>query len=103
MKIDHIARCRDLAFVDGVRDLESCKGGLTPGLSARKPRRLVRERSAGMIEFIGDALHAVIGLRDRGRRERIGRDDVGAGEEVRQMNLADRVRAAQIEQVVVNV
>jgi hypothetical protein len=39
LKIDHIARCRDLAFVDGVRDLESCKGGLTPGLSARKPRR----------------------------------------------------------------
>ena len=46
-------------------------------------------------------LHAVVGLRDRGRRERVGRDDVGAGAQVGEMDVADRVGLGEIEQVVV--
>ncbi len=54
-----------------------------------------------MVELVGDALHAVIGLRDLGGGERVGGNDVGAGAEVSQMDVAHRLRPAQIEQVVV--
>ena len=56
---------------------------------------------AGDVELVGDFFHAVVGLGDRGRRERVGRDDIGAGAQVGDVNVADRVRAAQVEQIVV--
>ena len=68
---------------------------------SRLRRRFARQRRAGDVEFVGDALHAVIGLGDRGRGKRVGRDDVGAGAEVGEMDVAHRVRPAQIEQIVV--
>jgi hypothetical protein len=40
-------------------------------------------------------------LRNGGRREGIGRYDIGAGMEIGEMNIADRLRAAEIEQIVV--
>ena len=67
----------------------------------RRRGRLARQRGAGVVELVGDALHAVIGLRDRGRGERVGGNDVGAGAEISQMDVAHRVRPAQIEQVVI--
>ena len=67
----------------------------------RRRGRLARQRRAGMVELVGDALHAVIGLRDLGGGECVGGDDVGAGAKVSQMDVAHRVRPAQIEQVVV--
>ncbi len=62
---------------------------------------LARQRGAGVVELVGDALHAVIGLRDRGRGKRVGRDDIGAGAEIFEMDLAHRIRPAQIEQIVI--
>ena len=53
------------------------------------------------VQLVGDLLHAVIGLRDRRRGERVGRDDVGAGAEVGEMDVAHRLRLAEIEQIVV--
>ena len=64
-------------------------------------RRVARQRRARRVEFVGDALHAVIGLRDGGGGEGVGRDDVGAGAEIGEMNVAHGVRTAQIEQIVV--
>ena len=54
-----------------------------------------------MVELVGDALQAVIGLRDLGGGERVGGNDVGAGAKVSEMNVAHRLRPAQIEQIVV--
>ena len=64
------------------------------GGRAREPRALD-------VELVRDVLHAVVGLRDRGRGERVGRDDVGAGAEIFEMDFADRVRLREDEQVVV--
>ena len=64
-------------------------------------RRLMRQPRALAVELVGDLRHAVIGLRDRGRGKCIRRDDVGAGAKIREMDLADRIRSAEIEQVVV--
>ncbi len=62
---------------------------------------LAREPGALDVELVRDLLHAVVGLRDRGRRERVGRDDVGAGAEIFEVDFADRVRLREDEQVVV--
>ncbi len=64
------------------------------GGGAREPRALD-------VELVRDLLHAVVGLRDRGRRERVGRDDVGAGAEIFQMDFPDRVGLREDQQVVV--
>ena len=53
------------------------------------------------VQLVGDLLHAVVGLRDRRRGERVGRDDVGAGAEIGEMDVAHRLRLAQVEQIVV--
>ena len=62
------------------------------------PRAMIggraRELRALEVEFVGDVRHAVVGLRDRGRGERVGRDDVGAGAEIGEMDVADRVGLA---------
>ena len=59
------------------------------------------EPRAFQVQFVGDLRHAVIGLRDTGRGERVGGDDVGAGAKIREMDGADRVRPAEIEEIVV--
>ena len=58
---------------------------------------------AGAVEVVGELAHAVVGLRDRGRRERVRRHDVGARSEVGVVDAADRVRLGDVEQVVVAV
>jgi hypothetical protein len=63
--------------------------------------RFPRQARALGVEFIGDVRHAVVGLRDAGRRKSVGRDDVGAGAEISEVNGAHGVRTAEIEQVVV--
>ena len=60
-----------------------------------------REPGALDVELMRDALHAVVGLRDAGRGERVGRDDVGAGAEIGEMDVADLGRLAEDEQIVV--
>jgi hypothetical protein len=67
----------------------------------RLARGLMRQRGAGDIELVGDALHAVIGLRDRGRGKGVGRDDVGAGAEILEMDFAHSIGPTQVEQVVI--
>ena len=67
----------------------------------RQRRRFARERRPGLIKLIGDAFHAVIGLRNRRRGKRIGGDDVGAGAKISEVDVAHGVRTAEIEQVVV--
>ena len=62
---------------------------------------LAREPGAFEVQLVGDLGHAVVGLRDAGRGERVGRDDVGAGAEIGEVDGAHRVRPRQIEQIVV--
>ena len=82
--------------IDAVRlvgpSAPATKRGL-PSSRAALVRRLARQPRALAVELIGDVRHAVVGLRDRGRRERVGRDDVGAGLVVGVVNFADRVGA----------
>ena len=56
--------------------------------------RLAREPRAFEVELVGDLCHAVVGLRDAGRGEGVGRDDVGAGAEIGEMDGADGVGLA---------
>ena len=64
-------------------------------------RRMAREARAFEIELVGDLRHAVVGLRDAGRGEGVGRDNIRAGAEIGEVNGANRVRTTQIEQIVV--
>ncbi len=57
--------------------------------------------SAFEIELVGDAGHAVIGLRDARGGEGVGRDDIGASTEVSEMNVTDLGRLAENKEVVV--
>ena len=59
------------------------------------------EPCAFHIEFMGDALHAVIGLGNARRGEGVGGDDVGAGAEVVEVNVANGAGLAEDQQVVV--
>ena len=70
-------------------------------LGLRGIGRRARESRALEVELVGDAGEPVVGLGDAGRGEGVGRDDVGAGAEIGQMNLADLVGLAEDEQIVV--
>ena len=59
------------------------------------------ELGAFAIELVRMVGQAVVGLRDRGRGEGVGRDDVGAGAEIGEMNVAHRVGLGQDQEVVV--
>ena len=63
-------------------------------LVLRDARGVAGEARAFEVEFVGDLRHVVIGLRDRGRGEGVGRDDVGAGAEIGEVDGAHRVRPA---------
>ena len=54
-----------------------------------------------MLSSWHERLHAVIGLGDRGRGEGVGLDDVGAGLEIAQVNVADGLGLRQRQQIVV--
>ena len=64
------------------------------GGGARQPRSVA-------VEFIGEVRHVVVGLRDRGRGKRVGRDDVGARAQIIGVDVLDRLRLRQDQQVVV--
>ena len=70
-------------------------------LVLRDARGVAGEAGAFEVQFVGDLRHGVIGLRDAGRGEGVGRDDVGAGAEIGEVDGAHRVRPAEIEQIVV--
>ena len=83
-------------------------GPSAPATKRRRPSsfsaataRLAREPRAFAVELVDDRLEAVVGLGDRGGREGVGLDDVGAGAEIVQVDVADRVGLGQDEQVVV--
>ena len=52
-----------------------------------------RELCAVAVEFVGEVRHVVVGLRDRGRGERVGGDDVGAGAQIIGVDILDRLAA----------
>ena len=53
------------------------------------------------VEFVGEVRHVVVGLRDRRRGERVGRDDVGARAQVIGVDVLDRLRLRQDQKIVV--
>ena len=55
----------------------------------------------GQIQFVGQFLCAVVGLRNGVGVEGVGLDDVGAGVQIRAMDGGDDVWLGQAEQVVV--
>ncbi len=59
------------------------------------------ELGARHVQLVGELLQTVIGLRDARGGEGVGRDDVGAGLEVGEMDVADRVGPGEVEQIVV--
>ena len=60
-----------------------------------------RELCAVAVEFIGEIRHVVVGLRDRGRGKGVGGDDVGAGAQIIGVDVLDRLRLGQDQQIVV--
>jgi hypothetical protein len=60
-----------------------------------------RQPGALQVHLIGDAGEVVIGLRNRGRGKRVGGDDVGAGAQIFGVDVLDRFRLRQDQQVVV--
>jgi len=64
-------------------------------------RSLACDQCRLAVEFVCQPLHAVIGLGDGGARESVGLDDVGAGLEIAQMDVAHRLRLGQHQEIVV--
>ena len=64
-------------------------------------RGVAGEAGAFTAHLIGDVGEVVIGLRDRGRGEGVGGDDVGAGAQIFGVNVLDRLRLGQDQQIVV--
>ena len=62
-------------------------------------RRLAREPRPLDVHVAHGRLEPVVGLADRGRRERVRRRDVGAGGEVLPVDVEHDVRPGQVEQV----
>ncbi len=58
-----------------------------------------RESRALLAHLRREALERVVGLADRGRGERVRRRDVGAGLEVRIVDLRDDVRRRQVQEI----
>ena len=77
--IVHVGRDRQRAVrrADGAGD-EAAAAVLRLG----EDRRLAGEARALAVQLVDDRLEAVVGLGDRGAREGVGLDDVGAGAEV---------------------
>ena len=97
-RIENIGRYRSGAVgrADGAGD-EPLPAVLVLG----KPRGVARQSGAFEVQLVGNLRHAVIGLCDACRGECIGRDDVGAGAEIGEVDRADGVRPGEYEQIVV--
>ncbi len=67
----------------------------------RLDRRAQRQARAVAIELVDLILHPIIGLRDRGRREGVGLENVRARKRVGQMDVFDRLRLGQRQEIVV--
>ena len=67
------------------------------GLDRRPPG----EPRAVAIEVVDDLLHAVVGLGDRGRGKGVGLENVRAGHRIGEVDVLDRFRLGQGEEVVV--
>ena len=63
--------------------------------------RLTREAGTLAVQFDCQRLHAVIGLGDGGARKGVGLDDVGAGQEVIEVDGPDGVGLCEVEEVIV--
>ena len=63
--------------------------------------RRARKPGAFAVQLVRNARHAVIGLRNAGGGKRIGRDDVGAGAKVGEVNVAHLLRLGEDEKIVV--
>ena len=100
--------------VAGIGDVGRDRGGAVGRADARRrrsaacrPRRstrvggVARELRAFEVQLIGDVGQVVIGLRDRGRGEGVGGDDVGAGAQIIGVDVLDRLRLGQDQQIVV--
>ena len=73
--------------------------------AAVRPLRLDRrppgESRAVAIELVDDVLHAVVGLGDRCRRKGVGLENVSAGHRIGEVDVLDRLRLSQDQEVVV--
>ncbi len=69
--------------------------------AARGVRGLAREARPREVQLVHDALEPVVGLRDRGRVEGVGLEDVRARLEVLGVDRADEIGAGEGQQVVV--
>ena len=67
----------------------------------RLDRRPPRQSRPVAIEFVDLILHPVVGLRDRGRREGVGLENVRAGKRVSQMDVFDRLRLGKRQKIIV--
>ena len=83
-------------------------GPMAPATKRRRPscfcgdqRGLAGKARAVAVQIVDDLLHAVIGLGDRGAGEGVGLDDVGAGAEIVEVDVAHRVGLRQDQKVVV--
>ena len=63
--------------------------------------RLAGETCALRVQLVDDRFHAVIGLSDHGAGKRVGLADVGASEEIVEVDLPDSVGLGQDQEVVV--
>ena len=61
----------------------------------RLDRRTPRQSRPVAIELVDLILHPIVGLRDRGRREGVGLENVRARERISQMDVFDRLRLGQ--------
>jgi len=83
-------RERDVERPDRPRDV-----AVRPGLVGDRSR----EPRAGDVHLVHGTLERVVGLADRGRRERVGGRDVGARLEVRAVDLCHDLGLRQVEEV----
>ena len=67
----------------------------------RLDRRPTRQARPVAIEFIDELLRSVVGLRDRGRGEGVGLENIRAGHRVSEMDVLDRLRLGQRQQIIV--
>src|SRR5690606_8932062 len=70
-------------------------------LLLRPQRRAPRQPGAVAIKVVDSALHLVVGLRDPCRGERIGLQDIGTRHRIAVVDILDRLRLRQDEQIVV--
>ncbi len=99
--------------VAGIADVRRDRGGAVGRAEcARDKTRLAvlglgalggvaRQLRAFEIHLIGNGGEIVVGLRDGGGRERVGRDDIRARRQIREVNILDGLRLGQDQQVVI--